>query len=77
VRSLARRVGRIEGRRAPGSDGPPLLVLFPDGWPAADRAAFEGGDPDARSDSVERNAGARPGPATCLVVFQTRPDGPQ
>jgi hypothetical protein len=77
VRALARRVGRIEARRPEPGGGPPLLVLFPDDWPDADVAAFDGGDPAARADAVERHAGVRPGPATCLIVLRTRPDGPQ
>ena len=76
MKGLARRVGRIEGRRPDLGGGPPLLVVFPDDWPAAERAAFDGGDPVARADAVERQTGARPGPATLLIVLRVRPDGP-
>jgi len=74
---LARRVGRIEGRTTARRDGPPLLVLCPDGWSGAVRLAFDGGDPTSRDAAVERCAGVRPGSDTRLVVLSLRPDGPR
>jgi hypothetical protein len=77
VRALARRVGRIEARRPEPGGGPPLLVVYPDAWSEEDRAAFEGADPAARADAIERQTGTRPGPATRLIVVVTRRDGPR
>jgi hypothetical protein len=78
---LSRRLARLDAwgraRRADAEGGAPIIVALPDGWPAGDRAAFDGDDPAARADAIARRTGQRPGRRTTLVVFRTRPDGPQ
>ena len=75
------RVGRLEAaaraRAAALDPSPGLLVVFPDDWPPADLAAFDGGDDPAWRDAVERNTGRRPGPRTLVIAFPERPDGPR
>ena len=67
---------RLEAAAGRGEElGPPLLVAFPDVWPAADLAAYEPGDGEAQAAVIEQHAGARPGPATAVIAFRVRPDG--
>ena len=78
------RAGRLGGalerralRRAADDPAPGMLVVFPDDWAAADRAAFAGGGDAAWAEAVERNTGGRPGPRTLVIAFPERPDGPR
>lgn len=81
MRRLDGRVARVEererGRLAAARSGPAMLLVYPDGWPPEDLAAFDGEDPTARAEAVARHAGARPGPGTRIVAIRVRPDGPQ
>ena len=76
--TLGRRPGRLEAAVTGRGDrlGPPLLVVFPDDWPAADLAAHEAGDAATLATVVELHAGVRPGPATAVIAFRVRPTGP-
>ena len=80
---LERRLATLEasGRAREAELGPPVLVVFPDDWPAEDLAAYDAagkaGNAATRADLVARHAGARPGPATTLIVVRLRRDGPQ
>ena len=80
---LGRRLGLLEGAAwaREAALGPPVLVVYPDDWPAADRAAWDAawaaGNQAARMALVGKHAGERPGPATTVLVFRLRPDGPQ
>jgi hypothetical protein len=78
MRGLGRRISRVEHRTAAGrrTQGPALLIVLPDDWPPADRAALAGNDAEARADAVARHTGERPGPSTKIIAFATRPDGP-
>ena len=83
--NLGGRLIRLEAaaraRRAARDPTPKLLILMPDRWPAADRAAYRvaeaSGDEGGRRDAIERATGMRPGPGTTEIVVTERPDGPQ
>ena len=83
MRGLGRRLGRVEAaaRSRRAALGPPVVVVYPDDWPAADRVAYdaarEAGDLATRAALVERNTGVRPGPATMVIELRLRADGPQ
>jgi hypothetical protein len=47
-----------------------ILVVYPDDWPASDRAAFDSGDAERQDTVIERHTGQRPGPFTRLIVFR-------
>jgi hypothetical protein len=70
------RPARLEQLRRPVERGPAIVVVFSDDWPAADQAAFDGGDPAVRDALVERHTGQRLGPRTHLLVVRRREDGP-
>jgi hypothetical protein len=80
VRRLDTRLARVEAREhtrlEEARSGPAMLVVWPDNWPPADLAAFDGNDPVLRADAVARHTGARPGPGTKLFAIWVRPDGP-
>ena len=88
---LVRRVERL-ARRGGGERGP-LVVAFPDAWPAEGRAAYEraiaAGDLRAQEDLLARHHGVRPRLAfpdgrplpedvrSLVVRVGVRPAGPQ
>ena len=77
---VGNRIGRLEAartRREAADPAPGIMILYPDDWPAADRAAFDGGDDAAWGAAVARNTGQRPGPRTRIIALCERPDGPQ
>ena len=78
--ALGRRLARIEARErtrlGEARSGPAMLLVYPDDWPPADRAAFDGDDPEARADAVARHTGVRPGSGTRYIAVRVRPDGP-
>jgi len=80
VRRLGSRLARVEAtehaRQQRVTRGPAFLVLFHDSIPAEDRVRFDGEDPEARADVVERQTGQRPGPGTRLILVVGREDGP-
>ena len=49
-----------------------MLLVYPDDWPAADLAAFDGDDPEAWADAVARHTGARPGSGTRCIAIRVR-----
>ena len=55
--------------------GPAVLVLFHDSIPAEDRVRFDGENPEARAEVVERKTGQRPGAGTRLILVVGREDG--
>ena len=78
---LRGRLGRLEGA-ARARDlvvGPALLVVYPDGWPAADLAAWDAawaaGDRAARLALVAKHAGQAPGSGTTVLELRERVDG--
>jgi hypothetical protein len=79
ARALGSRLARVEttaqARLQQLTRGPAILVVFLDTLPAQDRVAFEGEDPGAKDDVVERQTGQRPGLGTRLIVITTRADG--
>ncbi len=79
-RRLESRLTRVEatehGRLAALMGGPAMLLLYPDAWPPADVAVFDGEDPATRAAVIERQAGVRPGPVTRIIAIRTRRDGP-
>lgn len=48
---------------------PYLIFVSPQFWPSADQAAFQGDDPIAQADAIERNSGERPGARTKVIAF--------
>jgi hypothetical protein len=80
VRRLGSRLTRIEAtervRITERLGGPAMLVVDPDDWPPAEVAAFEGDDPHARAEVMERQVGIRPGPATQIIAIRICQDGP-
>lgn len=48
---------------------PRCLVLYPDDWPAEDRAALDGTDAAACAAAIARQTGQVPGPATTVVII--------
>jgi hypothetical protein len=71
------RLLRLERRWRPADPSPAFLVVSPGEWPAADRDAFDAGDPAVRDALVERHTGQRPGPYTRLIMLFPRVDGPE
>ncbi len=80
VGKLGPRLARVEvteqARLQRLTRGPAVLVLFLDSLSAEDRVRFDGEDPEARADVVERQTGQRPGPGTRLILVVRREDGP-
>lgn len=79
--TLRGRLGQLEWRAATLAVlRPPILVVYPDDWPAADRAAWDvawaAGDKAARLALVARHAGQAPGPGTTVLEVRDRRDGP-
>jgi hypothetical protein len=83
VKSLARRIGKIEERERlrEAELGPSHLIVAPDDWPEADRLAYdalaESGEFGAWADLLEKHPGQRPRPRTRVIAFRLRADGPQ
>ncbi len=79
--TLGSRLARVETtahvRFQQRTRRPAILVVFLDSLSAKDQGAYEGEDPGARDDVVERQTGQRPGPGTRLIVITTRTDGPE
>ena len=77
--TLGSRLARVEtttqARLQQLMRGPVILVVFPNTLSAEDLVAFEGKDPGARDDVVERQTGQRPGLGTRLIVITTHADG--
>jgi len=76
------RVARLERvLRSSQSPGPPVLIVWSDDWPDADRAAFDtadvAGDRGARREPVMRHTERRVGPGTAVIEIRTRADGPK
>jgi hypothetical protein len=80
VRRLGSRLTRIEAtarvRIAERLSGPAMLVIDPDDWLPEEVAAFDGDDPHARAEVMERQVGVRPGPATRIIAIHVHQDGP-
>ena len=82
---VQRRLSRLEAeervRAAMRDPSPPFVIVFPDGWPAEEVAAYDAaekaGDWAARAAVVARNTGEAPGPRTRVIAIRERPDGPQ
>lgn len=73
MRLLRGRLGRLERLRRAHDDalGPPILVVYPDDWPVADRATWDAewlvGDTAARAALVAEHVAPAPGPVTAAV----------
>jgi len=80
VRRLGSRLARMETKERTRLDahlaGPALLIVDREAMIPADRLAFDGDDPEAKADAVERQTGQRPGRGTRLIVFTLHEDGP-
>ena len=80
VGKLGSRLARVEAteqaRLQRLTRGPAVLVLFLDSLSAEDRVRFDGEDPAARAEVVERQTGQRPRPGTRLILVVGREDGP-
>ncbi len=74
---LSRGEQQERGRTAVPVGGPELLVVDPESWSPEELAAFDGDDPRARAQAIERQAGIRPGPATRIIAIRVRSDGPR
>jgi hypothetical protein len=76
-------LGKLEATAAARNEaeGPAILFVYPDEWPAEDREAFdaakERGDRIVRHGLIERHLGVRPGPRTLVIAYRLRSDGPQ
>jgi hypothetical protein len=73
---LARGEITVQTRRQQLTRVPTILVVFLDTLSAEDLVAFEGEDPGARADVVERQTRQRPRSGTRLIIITTRADGP-
>ncbi len=68
---LHRRLSQLEAQHQARLAGqfPPFLVVYPDAWTPADRAALDGTDVEACRAAIARHTGQVPGPATTVVVI--------
>ncbi len=68
---LQRRLSQLEAQHQSqlAARYPVCLVVYPDTWPAEDRAALDGTDAEAFRAAIARHTGQVPGPATTVVVI--------
>lgn len=80
MRRLRSRLSRVETQERARLDerlaGPAMLFVDLEAMAPGDQVAFDGDDPEAKAEAVERQTGQRPGRGTRLIVFTLHEDGP-